>query len=328
MRRRDFIAGLGAATWPVTALAQQGDRVRRIGLLDAGVENNQPSQASFIARVREGLAKLGWVEGRNLQIDIRYGASDADRIRAVAAELLSNRPELVVANSGNAIRALQQQTQTILIVFAGGGDVAVNGIVKNIARPEGNATGIANLFYSIGSKWLELLKDAVPSLERAAIIYDPHQSPDFGFPAVIEAAAPALALRTARIPSHQALELVRAIDAFANEPKGGLIIVPPNPPPESRKLINQLAVQHRLPTIYGSAVNAREGSLLSYGPVVRDLVERVPFFVDRLLRGAKVSELPVEYPTKFELVINLKTAKALDLTVPQSILLRADEVIE
>jgi putative ABC transport system substrate-binding protein len=305
-------------------LAQQGEQVRRIGLLDNLVENDRASQ-TFIARLREGLAKIGWVEGRNLRIDIRYGAGDADRIRNMAAELLSNRPELVVANSGNTIRALQQQTRTVPIVFAGGGDVAANGIVKDIAHPEGNATGIANLFYSIGSKWLELLKDAVPSLERAAIIYDPRLSPDFGYPAAIEAAAPALALRIKRILSHQALELVRAIDAFALEPNGGLIIVPPAPPSESRELINQLAAQHRLPTIYGSAV-AREGSLLSYGS--RDLVERVPFFVDRLLRGAKVSELPVEYPTKFELVINLKIAKSLGLTVPQSILLRADEVIE
>jgi putative ABC transport system substrate-binding protein len=328
MRRREFIAGLGSAgAWPVVARAQQGERVRRIGLLDAAIIGNNFSQI-FIATLREGLAKLGWVEGRNLRIDLRYSAGNIERMRNLAAELVSLEPEVVVANSGATIRALQQATRTIPIVFAGGGDVALNGIVKNIAQPEGNTTGIANLFYSIGSKWLELLKDAVPSLERVAIISDPRLNAESGYPAAIEAAAPHLRVHTTRITSYDAQLVRAAIDGFAAEPNGGLIIVQVAPGPEVRKLINQLAVQYRLPAIYGDAFFAEEGGLLSYGSDVIDLNRRVPFYVDRLLRGAKVSELPVEYPTKFELVVNMKTAKAIGATIPEPFLLRAEKVIE
>jgi putative tryptophan/tyrosine transport system substrate-binding protein len=332
IRRREFIAGLSsAAAWPLAAGAQQRERPRRIGLLQGGVENNNKVSQITIATIRDGLARLGWIEGRNLRIDLRYGAGDADRIRTLATELVSLEPELIVATSGATVRALQQQTRTIPLVVLGGGDVALNGIVKNIAHPEGNTTGIANLFYSIGGKWLELLHDAVPGLERAAIIYDPRliaAGPDYGYPAAIEEAARVLALRIARIPSHEALELVRAIDAFAAEPNGGLINLPVAQPPEIRKLIYQLATQRRLPVIYPDRVFVEEGGLMSYGSVLSDRVQRAPFYIDRLLRGTKVSELPVEYPTRFELVINLKTAKATGLTIPESFLLRADEVIE
>jgi putative tryptophan/tyrosine transport system substrate-binding protein len=329
MRRREFIAGLGAAALlPHGASAQQDGRVRRLGVLDSFVEE-EPASQTFMAVIREGLAKLGWVEGRNLRIDIRHNAVALDQIRAMAAELVALEPHVIVANSAATIRALQQQTRSIPIVFAGGGDVALNGIVKNIAQPEGNATGIANLFFSIGGKWLELLKEAVPGLERAAVIYDRNRAigADFGYPAAIEAAARVLAVRIDRIASHEALELVRAIDRFAAEPNGGLIIIPPIPSPEGRKLINQLATQHRLPTIYGTTL-AYEGGLISYAPKVNDLAVRLPFYIDRLFRGANVSELPVEYPTRFELTINVKTAKALGLAIPESFLLRADRLIE
>jgi putative ABC transport system substrate-binding protein len=328
MRRREFIAGLGVALLPHGASAQQ-ERARRLGVLDFFVEG-EPASQTFMATIRDGLAKLGWVEGRNLRIEIRH-ASTADRIRAMAAELVALEPHVIVANAGATIRALQQQTRSIPIVFSGGGDVALNGIVKNIAQPEGNATGIANLFFSIGGKWLELLKEAVPSLERAAIIYDDRLNtagPDSGYPAAIEAAARLLAVRIDRIASHEALELVRAIDRFAAEPNGGLIIIPATPTLEGRKLINQLATQHRLPTVYGVAALADEGGLISYAAKRNELNERLPFYIDRLFRGAKVSELPVEYPTRFELVINLKTAKALGLAIPESFLLRADRLIE
>jgi putative tryptophan/tyrosine transport system substrate-binding protein len=330
IRRREFIAGLGMAMLPHRASAQQDGRVRRLGVLDYLVEG-EPASQTFMATIRQGLAKLGWVEGLNLRIDIRHNAVAPDQIRAMAAELVALEPHVIVANSGATIRALQQQTRSIPIAFAGGGDVALNGIVKNIAQPEGNATGIANLFYSIGGKWLELLKEAVPSLEKAAVIYDGRlipAGPDYGYPAAIEAAARVLGVQIERIASHEALALVRAVDRFAAEPNGGLIIIPPLPSPEGRGLINQLAAQHRLPTIYGGTRLAGEGGLISYATKIKDLAARLPFYIDRLFRGAKVSELPVEYPTKFEMVVNLKTAKALGLTVPQSILLRADEVIE
>jgi putative ABC transport system substrate-binding protein len=330
MRRREFVAGLGVALLPRGAFAQQDGRARRLGVLDAFVEG-EPASQTFIATIREGLAKLGWVEGRNLRIDVGHTGPAPDRIRAMAAGLVALEPHVIVTNGGATIRALQQQTRSIPIAFAGGGDVALNGIVKNIAQPEGNATGIANLFYSIGGKWLELLKEAVPSLERAAVIYDGRLSPagpDYGYPAAIEAAARALAVRIDKIASHEALELVRAIDRFAAEPNGGLITIPAVPFPEGRKLINQLATQHRLPTIYGVAALADEGGLITYAEKPNDLNVRLPFYIDRLLRGAKVSELPVEYPTRFELTINLKTAKALGLAIPESFLLRADRLIE
>jgi len=329
MRRRDVIAGLGsiAVVRPPALHAQRAEQVRRIGVL-AGLAENNPSSQIFVIMLREGLAKLGWVEGRNLRIDLRYGAGDTERMRNLAAELVSLNPDVVVANSGATIRALQRATQTIPIAFSGGGDVALNGIVKNIARPEGNATGIANLFYSIGGKWLELLKDAVPHVERTAIISDPRLNTETGYPAAIEAAARRLGVHTTRITSYDPQLVRAAINGFAAEPNGSLIIVQVAPGPEVRKLINQLAVQHRLPTIYGQAVFAEEGGMLSYGNDETDLYRRLPFYIDRLLRGAKVSELPVEYPTKFELVVNLKTAKAIGVTIPEPFLLRAEKVIE
>jgi putative ABC transport system substrate-binding protein len=329
MRRRDFIAGLGgAALLPHTASSQQDGSVRRLGVLDSSTEG-EPVSRYFIATIREGLAKLGWAEGRNLRIDVRHTANAADRIAAMAVELVALEPHVIVANSGATIRALQRQTRSIPIAFVGGGDVALNGMVKNIAQPEGNATGITNLSYSIGSKWLELLKEVVPSLEWAAVISDDRVSPTgAGYAAVIEAAARVLPVRINRIASHEAFELVRAIDRFAAEPNGGLIIVPAFPPPEIRKLINQLATQHRLPTIYGAIRLAEEGGLLSYGSNLNDMMMRLPYYIDRLFRGAKVNQLPVEYPTRFELAVNLKTAKAIGLAIPESFLLRANEVIE
>jgi putative ABC transport system substrate-binding protein len=326
--RREFIAALGAAAWPLVARAQQGERVRRIGVLTGGAENDQTNQAN-IAAFRDGLAKLGWAEDRNLRIDLRFGGGDADRFRAYAAELVSLAPEVVVTSSGAAARAMQQQTQTIPIVFTGAGSSVDTGLVKSLAHPEGNVTGIANLFSSIGGKWLELLKEAAPRVQRAAVIYNPQLlSDDSGYISSIEAAARVLAVKAIKVPFSDAVDLVRAIDAFAAEPNGGLIVLPPAPIPANRGTILRLAAQHRLPTIHSLRSEAAEGGLMAYGSNQGDRFRRAASFVDRILRGAKVSELPVEYPTKFELVINVKTAKAIGLTIPESFLLRADDLIE
>jgi putative ABC transport system substrate-binding protein len=327
MRRRQFITLLGgAAAWPIAARAQQADRVRRIGVLTGGAENDQANQANIVA-LRDGLAKLGWAEERNLRIDLRFGGGDADRFRAYAAELVSLAPEAIVATSGAAARALQQQTQTIPIVLTGAGSSVEAGLVKSLARPEGNVTGIANLFSSIGGKWLELLKEAAPRVQRVAVVYNPQLlSGDSGYISSIEEAARALAVKAIKAPYSDAIDLVRAFDAFAAEPDGGLIVLPPAPTPAGTIL--RLAAQHRLPAIYYNRPQAAEGGLMAYGSNPVDRFRRAASFVDRILRGTKVSELPVEYPTKFELVINVKTAKAIGLAIPESFLLRADELIE
>jgi putative ABC transport system substrate-binding protein len=328
MKRRDFIAFLGsAATWPLAASAQQADRMHRVAMLAAGTEYDQ-SQAS-IAAFRDGLAKLGWVEARNLLIDLRFGAGDLGRFRAYAAELVSLAPDVIVTNSGATTRVLQQQTQTIPIVFTSGGDPAANGLVQNIARPEGNTTGFSAYEPSVAGKWLGLLKEAAPHLARVAVIFNPEIAVTApSYIASIEAAAPALAVQAIiKMPVRNAVDIVRRIDAFATEANAGLLMLPPSAAGNVETII-QLAAQHRLPAIYFSRGNVPAGGLIAYGPDNPDLSRRAAFYIDRLLRGAKVSELPVQFPTKYELVINVRTAKAIGLAIPESLLLRADELIE
>ena len=323
MRRRDFVTLLGgAATWPLAARAQQSERERRVGML-TGLDQ---SYQAFAAAFREGLSKLGWVEGLNLMTELRFGAGDADAIRTYAAELVSLAPDVIVTTTVPATKAVQQQTRTIPIVFVAVGDPVDNGIVKNIARPETNATGVTNLVASFGGKWIALLKEAAPRVERVALVYNPKFELSFGslLPSIEEAAS-VLDIQTVRVPYRNAGDIARAIDAFAASPNGGAILLPPPPPPVTREAFYGLAIQHRLPTI---SANTSEGSLVAYGPDVVDLYRRASSYVDRILRGAKVNELPVVFPTGFQLVINLKTAKALGLTVPPSLLTRADEVIE
>jgi putative tryptophan/tyrosine transport system substrate-binding protein len=321
MRRREFIAGVGAAAIPLVARAQQSERMRRVGML-TGLDQ---SYQAFAAAFREGLSKLGWVEGHNLMTELRFGAGDANAIRTYAAELVSLTPDVIVTTTVPATKAVQQQTRTIPIVFVAVGDPVDNGIVKNIARPEANATGVANLVASFGGKWIALLKEAAPRVERVALVYNPQFEFSFGslLPS-IEEAARVLDIQTVRVPYRNAGDIARAIDAFAAAPNGGATLLPPPPPPVIREAFYGLAIQHRLPTI-GTAF---EGSLVAYGPDVVDLYRRASSYVDRILRGAKVNELPVEFPTRFQLVINLKAAKAIGLTIPESFLLRADEVIE
>jgi putative tryptophan/tyrosine transport system substrate-binding protein len=330
MKRREFLAGLGgAAAWPVGATAQQGERVRRIGVLAVNAENDRVTQSSIVA-FRDGLANLGWVEGHNIRIDLRFGSISLDRNIALAAELVGFAPDVVVTESAAATRAVHQQTRTIPIVVAGAGDVVANGIVKSLAHPEGNITGVTNLFISIGGKWLGLLKEAVPALQRVALVESEIAGVGgaSGYLPSIEAAARVLDVQTSQIRYLNGVDLVRATDAFAAKPNGGLIILPPSPTPANREVILQLAAQHRLPTITFIKTFAAEGVLMTYGSHVPDLWRRAASFVDRILRGAKVGELPIEFPTKFELVINLKTAKALGLTIPDTLLATADEVIQ
>ena len=324
IQRREFMTLIGGAAveWPLAARAQQPERERRVGML-TGLDQ---SYQAFAAAFREGLSKLGWVEGLNLMTELRFGAGDADAIRTYAAELVSLAPDVIVTTTVPATKAVQQQTRTIPIVFVAVGDPVDNGIVKNIARPETNATGVTNLVASFGGKWIALLKEAAPRVERVALVYNPKFELSFGslLPSIEEAAS-VLDIQTVRVPYRNAGDIARAIDAFAASPNGGAILLPPPPPPVTREAFYGLAIQHRLPTI---SANTSEGSLVAYGPDVVDLYRRASSYVDRILRGAKVNELPVVFPTGFQLVINLKTAKALGLTVPPSLLARADEVIE
>jgi putative ABC transport system substrate-binding protein len=328
MQRRTFIVGLGsAAAWPVVGRAQQAERMRRVGMLISFAENDQ-SARTIIGSFREELAKFSWVEGRNLRTDVRFGEQDADHIRASAAELVSLVPDVILTLGLASTRAVQRQTQTIPIVFAGVGDPVENGVVKSIAHPEGNTTGFTNLVSSIAGKWLGLLKETVPRVQRVALLYNAQIAPEaagqyFNW---IEKAGYALAVQTTKLPYNSIQDIIDAVDAFAAEPNGGLIVSPAGRATANLELILQLTERYRLPTI--GQGGASEGVLLSYGPYPIDLPRRSAYFVDRILRDIKVNELPIEFPTRFKMTVNLKTAKALDLTVPQSILLSADEVIQ
>ena len=327
MRRREFITLLGgtAVIAPRIARAQQGERVRRIGILSSSIEDD-PATRADLAALREGLAKLGWIEGRNLRIDLRFTGSDPDRMRAYAVELVNLATEVIVTSSAPATRAAQEQTKTIPIVFTAGNDPATNGLLQNITRPEGNTTGFTSTVDSLSGKWLELLKEAVPQITRVALVFNP-QTANAGYFRSIEAAAPLLGMQALKTPVHDPLEIVRAIDAFAAEPNSGLLAVPVLPT-DSEQMVHRVAAQHRLPAIYSNRRLVAAGGLMSYGTHFPDNYRRAATYVDHLLRGAKVSEMPVQFPTKFQLVVNLKTAKAIGLTIPEAFLLSADELIE
>jgi putative ABC transport system substrate-binding protein len=327
MRRREFIAGLGGgAVWPLAARAQQREPVRLLGFLHPGTENADVYAPLFM----QGLEALGWVNGRNLRIEHRWAAGNVDRMRLLARELVELRPDLIVVSSSVATKAVQEQTRTIPIVFVYAGDPTASGLIANIARPEGNTTGVTDLFPSIGGKWLELLKEAVPGLARVALIFNP----DFlnqATLASIEEAAARYGVKAVRITVRDSAEIAPALHAFAAEPNGGIIPVPPIIALSgATEIINQMALQHRLPTMLQTRdILIATGGMMSYGAVTADLFRRgAPDYVNRILRGAKPNDLPVQFSSKFELVINLKTAKAIGLTIPEAFLLRADEVIE
>jgi putative tryptophan/tyrosine transport system substrate-binding protein len=326
--RRDFIILLGGATAarPVAARAQQSERVRRLAALMGGDEGD-PAMKDRFAVFRGALAEAGWVDGRNLRLDVRWAAGDPERIGIFAKELIDLQPDVIFVSTPAATKAVQGRTRIIPIVFIGVGDPVAGGLLENVAKPEGNTTGITNYLPSFGGKWLELLKEAAPRLKVVALVFNPDISTGAYF-APLEAAASQAAVALARIPYRDAADLVRGIDSFATSPGGGLIILPPYPVSSNRALINRLAAEHRLPTIYGIREYALEGGLMSYGPDPREQYRSSVSYVDRILRGAKVAELPVQFPTRFELVVNLKTAKAMSLMIPEAFLLRTDELIE
>jgi putative ABC transport system substrate-binding protein len=327
MKRRTFIAGLGsAAVWPLTARAQQAERVRRIGVV-MGQEENNPTPKSAVTAFTQALADLGWTDGRNVRMDLRWGRGDPNRIGALAQELVGLQPDIILTGTTLAAVALQRETRTIPIVFASVADPIATGIVERLNQPGGNVTGFANYEATLGGKWLELLSEITPGLKRAAIMFNPDTAASYLMPS-LEMAARSLKVVPIVAPVHSDVEIEGAIVALGGEPGGGLVVVPDVFNDAHRAPIISAAARHNIPAVYWRSDLARDGGLLSYGYDVVDTFRRAATYVDRILRGSKPGDLPVQFPTKFEMVVNLKTAKALGLTVPQSILLRADELIE
>ena len=327
MRRRDFIAGaagLGAA-WPLAARAQQTGGMRRIGMLMGYAETDAQPQ---VAALRQELQKLGWEEGRNIRIDVRFPAADADRIRAILMELVSLTPDVLVSSTNLVTAVVQAEVRTIPIVFLSVGDPVGSGFVSNEARPNGNLTGFANWEMSMIGKWLELLKEVAPQVERVGLMVHPETAASIGFFKFAEGLVPALKVKLVALGVHDADEIERTLTAFAAERNGGLIVTPHAVTFTNRDLIVALAARLRLPALYPLAFYAKAGGLISYGIDVPSQFQQGAGYVDRLLRGPKPADLPVQYPTKFQLVVNLRTAKTLGLAIPESFLLRADEVVE
>ena len=330
MRRREFITLVGgvAAAWPLSARAQQPERLLRIGVRMGYAENDAEAK-SWITALVEALKKLGWIEGRNVQIDYRWASGNIERLRSYAGELLGLKPDLILAGSTPALAAAYQQTRAIPIVFANVADPIGQGFVSSLAHPEGNVTGFTSLEFSIAAKWIEILKEILPSLTQAALLYNPETAPYFpAFLGAINTAASSFGVKTIITPVHDAADVERAVSAFGHELNGGIVVVPSAFVTIHRQLIFDQVARYRLPAVYGFSYYAYTGGLISYGINVRDMYIRAASYIDRILKGERPAELPIQAPTKFELVINLKTAKALGLTVPQALIARADEVIE
>jgi putative tryptophan/tyrosine transport system substrate-binding protein len=327
IRRREFIARLGgAAAWPLTAYAQQTDRVRRVGCLYAFAESD-PIARARTAAFREGLAQLGWTE-RNVRIEERFAGSDADQMRAYAAELVSSAPDVIVGNSTPVLAALKQATRTIPIVFFIVNDPAGQGFVDSLGHPGGNITGFSFVEFPMIGKWLEMLKEIAPSVDRKALVFNPQTAPYYpAFLRDFRAAPATLAAGLSAMPVRDEAEIEAAVSTFAREPGGGLIVTPDPFMSTHRAIVIALAQRYRLPALYGLRNFVRDGGLISYGPDTLDIVRRSATYVDRLLKGERPGELPVQAPAKYELLINLKSAKALGLTVPTALRVRANEVI-
>jgi putative ABC transport system substrate-binding protein len=325
MRRREFITLLGsaAAAWPLAARAQQPERMRRIGVL-----NNPADSQARVAAFAQGLQELGWIDGRNVRIDYRWSSGDPDRIRRYAAELVALAPDVIVTTGAASAGPLLQATRTVPIVFVSVVDAVGAGFVDSLARPGGNATGFIMFEYSISGKWMELLKQIAPGVTRAAVVRDPAISAGPGQFGVIQSVAPSFGVEVSPVNVRDAGEIERAITAFARSPNGGLIVTGSALSFVHRDLIITLAARHKLPAIYYRRLYVAGGGLISYGPNLVDEYRHAAGYVDRSLKGEKPADLPVQAPTKYELVINLKTAKALGLTIPPMLLARADEVIE
>jgi putative tryptophan/tyrosine transport system substrate-binding protein len=329
MRRREFI-GLFSSTavaWSLAARAQQPERMRRIGVLLGYPEGDLQAQANVVA-LRAGLKQLGWTESHNIQMDFRWAGGDADKARTFAKELVNISPDVIVPSTNQVTAIVQQETHTIPIVFAFVGDPVGSGFVASLARPGGNITGFAGFENSIGGKWVEILKEIAPNVKRVAFIFNPEAPPNIGFLHAAEAAAPSLGMELTALAVHNGNEIERGITTFVAEPNGGLIVAPHAVTVSNRELIAGLAARYRLPAVYSDRYFAESGGLISFGNNTADLFRRTASYIDLIFKGAKPADLPVQLPTKFEMVINLKTAKALSLNVPPFLLQNADDAIE
>jgi putative tryptophan/tyrosine transport system substrate-binding protein len=326
--RRKFLATLGgaAAAWPLAARAQQSERMRRIGVL-MNLSENDPEAQGLVAAFRKGLAQLGWIDGRNVRIDYRWSAGDLDHIRRYAAELVALPSEVILAYGGSTVGPLQQVTRTVPIVFVEVIDPVGAGFVMGLARPGGNTTGFSLFEFGIAGKWLELLKQITPHMTRAVVIRDPSSPGGGGQLGAIQALAPSLRVEVTPVGLREAGEIERAV-TVAREANAGLIVTVSPLTTVNRELIITLAAQHRVPAVYPLRYFATSGGLISYGPERLEPYRRAPSYVDRILKGEKPADLPVQSPTKYETVLNLKTAKALGIEVPPMLIARADEVIE
>jgi putative tryptophan/tyrosine transport system substrate-binding protein len=330
MRRRAFIRLLGggiAAAWPLGARAQQPGGMRRIAVL-MPYTHDDPEDRARVAALQGGLRQLGWIEGQNIRSEYRWYAGDADRARVLAKELVELQPDLIVAGATPGALALRQETRTIPIVFVPVTDPVGQGLVEGLARPGGNATGLSLFEFSVGSKWLEALNQIAPRVTRVAVVYNPETAVFAPYLESIGAAATALRLQLIPAPVRGAADIEAALTGLGRSPGGGLLCLPDTYLNVHRELFVTLAARHKLPAVYAFRFFAVDGGLMSYGVDFVDLYRRAASYIDRILKGAKPADMPVQSPDKYELVLNLKTAKALDLTVPQTLLYRADEVIE
>jgi putative ABC transport system substrate-binding protein len=328
MRRRDFITLFGGAavTWPLAARAQQPRSIRTIGVF-IGMSNEGQGKL-YVKQLHERLEELGWIEGRNSHIEYRWAAGDARKFRTQAAEMVASRPDVIVAITTPAVAALRQGTRDIPLIFANMSDPVDGGYVQSMARPGGNITGFTSFEYSIGGKWVELLKEAVASLRRVLVLYNPDNYTSRALLSTVVASAPTVGVQVTSGSVRSAAEIGAAIAAFAKEGDGGLLLLPDPIIQANQQNITQLAIKHRLPGLHESREFPATGGMMSYGTDFLDLYRRAADYVDRILKDANVGELPVQNPTKFELVINLKAAKAMGIQVPPTLLARADEVIE
>jgi putative ABC transport system substrate-binding protein len=329
MRRREFIKVIGGATaaWPFAARAQQGERVRRVGVL-MNLRADDPESPARVAAFAQGLQELGWTVGRNVRVDYRWGADDADLYRQYAVELVALAPDVIVVSGGTIVAALQRASRNVPIVFVSVVDPVGAGLVSTLARPGGNTTGFTNFEYGMSGKWLELLKQIAPHVVRAAVMRDPAAATGIGQFAAIQTVAPSFGVELSAVIVRDPEEIEHAITAVARSSNGSLIATASALALVHRDLIITLAARHRLPAVYSDRVFVTGGGLISYGPDRVDQYRRAAGYVDRILKGEKPSDLPVQAPTKYELAINLRTSRALRLTVPPSLLAIADEVIE
>jgi putative ABC transport system substrate-binding protein len=332
MKRREFITlfGAAAAGWSVAAHAQQSGRLRRLGVLLGGAEND-PQIVAGLAALKTALQELGWIDGRNIQIDYRFAAADIDRMHDFAKELVALQPDLLVGQTTSVVAALQRETKTIPIVFVVVSDPVGSGFVASLPRPGGNITGFINIEASLSGKWIEILKEIMPRIDRAVLMFNPETAPYFAFyQQPFEAAARSSGIETIAAPVHTAADIERIFESLGNRPDTGLVL-PPDVFTATKinlDLITSLAARTRQPTIYPYRYMVAAGGLISYGIDTVDLYRRASTYIDPILKGAKPADLPVQLPTKFELAINLKTAKALGIDIPATLLGRADEVIE